>query len=129
MEVGFTMSFVGVYFTQESLCSHCLFETEINVYSQGFNRSLQIMTMIKQNRLIFKIVILKNSLHPQFFLGSVCVAHLFSFLCCVFFCFLLLFVFILHLVCPMLPVSLDCPFLIAPSVFSNIVFYFVLFCI
>ena len=25
-------------------------------------------------------------------------------------------------VCPMLPVSLDCPFLIAPSVFSNIYF-------
>ena len=26
----------------------------------------------------------------------------------------------LRLVCPMLPDSLDCPFLIAPSVFSNI---------
>ena len=31
-------------------------------------------------------------------------------LCCVF----------LRLVYPMLPVSLDCPFLIAPSVFSNV---------
>jgi hypothetical protein len=30
-------------------------------------------------------------------------------LCCVF----------LRLVCPMLPVSLDCPVFIAPSVFSN----------
>ena len=30
---------------------------------------------------------------------------------------LFLFVF-LRLVCPMLPISLDCPFLIAPSVFS-----------
>jgi hypothetical protein len=29
-------------------------------------------------------------------------------------------VFVLCLVCPMLPVSLDCPFLIAPLVFSNI---------
>ena len=45
--------------------------------------------------------------------GGVSVAHLFSFLCCV------LFVFILCLMCPMLPVSLDCPFLVAPSVFSN----------
>ena len=27
---------------------------------------------------------------------------------------------IVRLVCPMLPVSLDCPFLIAPSVFSNV---------
>ena len=34
-------------------------------------------------------------------------------LCCVFLCF----------VYPMLPVSLDCPFSIAPSVFSNIYFH------
>jgi len=46
--------------------------------------------------------------------GGVRVAHLYSFLCFV------LFVFILCLVYPMLPVSLDCPFLIAPSVFSNV---------
>ena len=32
----------------------------------------------------------------------------------------------LSLVYPMLPVSLDCPFLIVPSVFSNV--YFVLLC-
>ena len=31
-----------------------------------------------------------------------------------------LFVFVLCHVCPMLLVSLDCPFLIAPSVFSNV---------
>jgi hypothetical protein len=30
-----------------------------------------------------------------------------------------------RLVYPMLLVSLDCPFLIAPSVFSNIIFYMV----
>ena len=35
-------------------------------------------------------------------------------LCCVF------ALFIIRLVYPMLPVSLDCPFLIAPSVFSNV---------
>ena len=34
-------------------------------------------------------------------------------LCCALFCFCCL-------VHPMLPVSLDCPFLIAPSVFSNV---------
>jgi len=48
--------------------------------------------------------------------GGVRVAHPFSFLCCVF----VLFVFVLCPVYPMLPVSLDCPFLIAPSVFSNV---------
>jgi len=34
-------------------------------------------------------------------------------LCCVF----------LRIVCPMLPVSLDCPFLIGSSVFSKVFFY------
>ena len=36
---------------------------------------------------------------------------------CVVLCFCFVF---LCLVCPMLPVSLDCPFLIAPSIFSNV---------
>ena len=36
------------------------------------------------------------------------------------YCVVFLFVLVLCLVCPMLPVSLDCPFLIAHSVFSNI---------
>ena len=49
-----------------------------------------------------------------FLLAGVRVAHLFSFSV---FCLL---VFVLCLVCPMLPVSLDCPFLITPSVFSNV---------
>jgi len=35
-------------------------------------------------------------------------------LCCVF------HLFVLCLVCPMLPVSMDCPYLIAPSVFCNV---------
>ena len=47
------------------------------------------------------------------------VDHLIFFLCCIFclssFCVL----------CPMLPISLDCPFLRSPSVFSN----FYLFCL
>jgi hypothetical protein len=35
--------------------------------------------------------------------------------------FSLMFIyFVLCLVCPMLPVSLDCPYLIVPSVFSNV---------
>ena len=50
--------------------------------------------------------------HARFY-GGVRVAHLFSFLCC---CFFALSVFILCLVHPMLPVSLDSPFLIVPSV-------------
>jgi hypothetical protein len=40
--------------------------------------------------------------------GGVRVTHLFSFMCCV-----------LCLVCPTLQVSLDCPLLMSPSVFSN----------
>jgi hypothetical protein len=41
-------------------------------------------------------------------------------LCCVF----VSFVFVLCLVYPMLPVSLDCLFLITPSVFSNVYLQF-----
>jgi hypothetical protein len=48
--------------------------------------------------------------------GGVRVAHLFIFLCCVF----VLFVFVLCLVYSMLPLSLDCPLLISPTVFSNV---------
>ena len=39
---------------------------------------------------------------------------------CVVLCFCVLFVFVLCLMYPMLPFSLDCPFVIAPSVFSNV---------
>ena len=47
------------------------------------------------------------------------VAYLFSFLCYVF----VLILFDLCIVCPMLPVSLDCLFLIVPSVFSSVYLY------
>ena len=47
--------------------------------------------------------------------GGVSVAHLFSFLLCDF-GFLSLFC----VLCRILPVSLDCPFLFDPSVFSNV---------
>ena len=53
--------------------------------------------------------------HPQFLVGSMLLILLVF--CVVFF---VLFVFVLYLVYPMLPVSLDCPFLIAPSVFSSL---------
>ena len=58
-----------------------------------------------------------------------CVVLHFCVLCCVFvfrvvlYCVFVLFVFILCLVCPMLPVSLYCTFLIAHSVFSNVSLY------
>ena len=58
-----------------------------------------------------------QSLVAHSFWGRVHVAHLLSFLCCVFvFCMSLSSVLCVHV----LPVSLDCPFLIAPSVFSNL---------
>jgi hypothetical protein len=40
-------------------------------------------------------------------------------LCCVF----VLFVYVLRLVCPVLPMSPECPCLIAPSIFSNKIVY------
>jgi hypothetical protein len=87
--------------------------------------------------------------HLKFIIRGVRVAHLFGFLCCIFClvclrpvscepsvvsvsglssscvlwtqcCQCLWIVFALCLVNPVLSVSLDCPFLIAPSVFSNV---------
>ena len=53
--------------------------------------------------------------HPRIFVGSVLLILL------VFCIVILCFVYLRSVrACPMLPVSLDCPFLIAPSVFSNI---------
>jgi hypothetical protein len=74
--------------------------------------------------------------------GEVSVVHLSSFMCCAFVCFALSWFcsqccqclwivhswlslwfslpFVLCLMCPMLPVSLNCPFLIVLSVFSNV---------
>ena len=56
--------------------------------------------------------LVSTCVHPQFLLGLSYSSFQFSVLC---FCFICL-----PLVYPMLPVSLDCPFLIASSVFSNV---------
>jgi hypothetical protein len=59
---------------------------------------------------------------PMLYLRYLCLfAHsgVLHILCCVF-GFFLLCLWFLPLVYPMLPVSLDCPFLIIPSVFSNV---------
>jgi hypothetical protein len=57
---------------------------------------------------------------PWFLVRSVLLIFLFSFLCCVsfFHVLIVLFVFVRFIVCQMLGVSLDCPSLIIPSVFS-----------
>ena len=65
--------------------------------------------------------------NPHFFLVGPCYSSFFSFMCCVvFLCFVCLRL-VSQVVCPMLPVSLDFPFLIAHSVFSNV--YILLFCL
>ena len=71
--------------------------------------------------------IMTNMSHLEWKVGGPCCSSLslFSVLCSVVFCFcfcfcFVLFVFVLYLVCLMLPMSLDFPFLIAPSVLSNV---------
>jgi hypothetical protein len=71
------------------------------------------MSYKKQEQLIIRRHL--GSLHV---LGRVRVAHDFSLLCCVF----ALFVYVLCIVCPMLAVSQDCPFLITSSVFYDVYF-------
>ncbi len=66
--------------------------------------------------------------HPRFLVGSMLLIFLifYVFFCIVlffvlfYFCICALFVFVLCLMCPMLPVSLHCSFLIPISVFSNV---------
>ena len=59
--------------------------------------------------------------HSQFLVGVPCIAPCFSFLCsvCAFVCYCFV-VFVLWVVSLVLNVSLDCPLLIASSVFSNV---------
>jgi hypothetical protein len=65
-----------------------------------------------------ELLTLHEHLGPFLVLGGVRVAHLF----CVVLWFCVFFVSVLCL-CPVLPVSLNCPFLIALSIFSN--FYYI----
>jgi hypothetical protein len=77
-----------------------------------------------RNSLLFA----RNWVHPQFILvGSVfliffvfCVMLLYV---CLFVLFLAAFVSVLCRSCPMFPLPLDCPFLIASSVFSTLYFH------
>ena len=57
-----------------------------------------------------ELPILREHLWSPPIFARISVAHLFSFLCCA--VLYALFVFILCLVCPMLPMSLDCPSLL-----------------
>jgi hypothetical protein len=59
--------------------------------------------------MIQELLTLREQLCSPLVFGGIRVAHLFSFLCCVFD----LFVFVLCLVYPMLSVSLDCPYRIS----------------
>jgi hypothetical protein len=60
-------------------------------------------------------------LPPVFFGG--CSSFEFPVLCW----FFVVVMFVLCLVCPMLPVFLDCPFLTVPSAFSNVYIAFILY--
>ena len=72
----------------------------------------------------FRIKLMFCSSLPPFVLGGSCLIYVISVGLCIVvsnaYCAVFLFVFVLCLVYPMLPVSLDCPFLIAPLVFSNV---------
>jgi hypothetical protein len=57
-----------------------------------------------------RILLTSSCVHPRFF-GRICVCHILSCLC---------FVLVLFLVCSKLPVSLDYPYLIAASGFSDL---------
>lgn len=93
-------------------------EQQLYDYWQTFNR-FRPWSIQKKYATEIKTMTLRNVLpFTRTFTVGVCIAHLFSFsfsLLC--FC---LFVFFLCVAFPMLHVSLNCPFFVAPSVFSNI---------
>ena len=71
---------------------------------------------VVHTKLYFYVYIsLGKHLDAPLFFGGVRVVHLSSFLCCVFWFCLVSFC----VMCPVLPLSLDCPFFIDPSVFSS----------
>ena len=73
------------------------------------------------------MIALQRRAHFLIYVICVCWCVAVSNTCCVL-CFAV-FVFALCFVYPMLPVSLDCPFLIAPSVFSNIYLFSFVLCL
>lgn len=74
-------------------------------------------------RIYMFILTVQPSRTPEFNTGFLVVSVLFNILVfCVVYLFLVLFVCVLYLACLVLPMFLDCPFLIPPSGFSNVYF-------
>jgi hypothetical protein len=76
---------------------------------------------------MYSVVLIKNIYFLCFlsYIICACLCIVMSYTHCVVYFFIVLFVFVLCLVYLMLPVSLDCPLLIAPSVFSNVYILYV----
>ena len=96
-----------------------------NKLKKVFEKHRKIKENINNKRFPVRDISVNFRLHflPTTYSTGLIIGGLMSYLCCLFeysgvqhiLCFVCL-----HLVYPMLPVSLDCPFLIATSVFSNI---------
>ena len=110
-------------------CSHHDLAEQLHIWSSTINTHTRKKGKRNSNKdrykTMLKILIDKNNKHRILnsqtlgstpgLLGRVCVGHIFSFLCFALFCLSSSCV-----LCTMLPESLDSPFLIAPSVFSNV---------
>ena len=92
-----------------SLCYLCLYAYSCVRYVSTHRQHVGCL-MIEKNCLPFA----RTRAHPRFLIGSVLL--IFLIFCVALFCVLI--VFVLCLLCPMLPVSLDRPFCISPSVLS-----------
>ena len=79
------------------------------------SREHEHITFITQTLSTFRGVGAGSEMGGSYLLWSPCCS---SFLWCVMMCVCVLFVFILCLVCPMLPMALECPLLVASSVFT-----------
>jgi hypothetical protein len=91
------------------------------------------VALCSEHRDVYRIQMMFGSSLPSFVCRRThALCTLFVFVC-VWWCpthILLCYCYVFHrLVYPMLPVSLECPFLIAPSVFSNVYLVWVIGCI
>ena len=86
-----------------------------NVKMQNINRPVkQLIILEKKTHILYYIC--KYPSVPPLYVGGVCVTHLFNVLSCIIFSSF-------YFLCPMLPASLDCQFLVVPSFLSILFIY------
>ena len=112
--------YVFVYICLRKLMSNILLLIIVLVFCVVLCCALFVLVLCLVYQMLF-LWIVHSVFSNVYCISCVCLRiRIPTFCCCSSFKFFVVFFFVLCLVYPMLPISLDCPFLIAPSVFSNV---------